>query len=804
MKIKKMFFAAIAMTTGALFTASCSQDELTNEMSVDNMVNATFTVESPEGISTRAIGDGTTVNVVKCVVYDAKGEKMELDQTLDLVDKKATYSVRLVKGQAYRVAFFAYNDKAGAYDVTDMKNIQVLGNQASNMENRDAFTAYADITAKQTMNAVDTVITLYRPFAQLNLGAYKEDVEAAKAAGVIVENSKITVTNVYTAFSAYDDAVVGGTSEMIFDMNAIPTESLSVDADKNGTNEQYEYLALNYLLVGDKNAEKALTDVTFTWKTEDGKTNDPVAQFTNVPVQRNYRTNIIGMLLTNPAQFNIVVDEKFEEPDYIVSQPWDGSTVVEPSSNETEWTISSPAEWVYLKQNGTKGKNIKLAADIDFGGYEVKGLSFTGEFDGNGHKMSNMTLLCGGSYYSNGLFQGDASSNVTVKNLTIENVNAECNNPDQGYVGTIFGDVQKGTVTLSNVNVKNTNLCGVQSVGGLVGFVADGATLNVENCNVDGSNIANYAVAKESGFVAGLVGRPVGTVNVTNSTVTNTTIDAYYAARRGEASIQPIVGNNTELTAGDDVKVIKKFLGAELNGTVYNTIEEALENINAGDKIALGEGIHTIPASAKGKTFSFVGAGVPANTIVKCDAAGADNLNAANITFENVTIESDGATYRGFTHVAGATYKNCIIKNQLTLYNDGQEALTFEGCTFEVSGDSYNLWTWGASVTFTKCTFNCDGKAALVYGGTPESTVTFNECTFNDNGGIDGKAAIETGDDYGSKYNIHINSCTVTGFDVTTPKKELGGDDLGTNVWGNKDRMTRENLNVFVNENEVY
>ena len=51
-----------------------------------------------------------------------------------------------------------------------MKNIELLGNQASNIEARDAFTNYIDITAAETMNTISKKVTLYRPFAQLNLG----------------------------------------------------------------------------------------------------------------------------------------------------------------------------------------------------------------------------------------------------------------------------------------------------------------------------------------------------------------------------------------------------------------------------------------------------------------------------------------------------------------------------------------------------------------------------------------------------------------------------------------------------------
>ena len=68
---------------------------------------------------------------------------------------------------------------------------------------------------------------------------------------------------------------------------------------------------MNYLLVGDINSEKSLTNVEFVWATADGKTNNPTSNFPNIRTQRNYRTNIIGKIITNPATFNLVVDASF-------------------------------------------------------------------------------------------------------------------------------------------------------------------------------------------------------------------------------------------------------------------------------------------------------------------------------------------------------------------------------------------------------------------------------------------------------------------------------------------------------------
>ena len=222
--------------------------------------------------------------------------------------------------------------------------------------------------------------------------------------------------------------------------------------------------------------------------------------------------------------------------------------------------------------------------------------------------------------------------------------------------------------------------------------------------------------------------------------------------------------------------------------------ELARATIENNATIILAAGDYTIPSSAKGKNLTFVGTGDAANTIIECKNDGYDNLNGSKVTFENLTIETDNETYRGFIHVSGATYKNCIIKNQLTLYSNG-DPLLFDNCTFHASGNNYNVWTWGTSATFKGCTFDCDGKAMLVYGGGT-SEVTFTDCIFNDFGGQNGKAAIETGNDYDATYTININNCKVNGFDVNSVS--------GSNVWGNKNSMAADKLNVIIDNVEVY
>ena len=122
-----------------------------------------------------------------------------------------------------------------------------------------------------------------------------------------------------------------------------------------------------------------------------------------------------------------------------------------------------------------------------------------------------------------------------------------------------------------------------------------------------------------------------------------------------------------------------------------------------------------------------------------------------------------------------------------------------------MSGDVYNIWTWGAkNAKFDSCTFNSDGKALLLYQeGTNTINLTVNNCTFNDNGGLTSmKAAIEIGDaPYGKTptYNVTVSGTTVNGYEINDE-----GYNTGTTLWGNKNSMPADRLNVTVDGVNVY
>lgn len=310
--MKKVLMSMASAVLALGLTTSCSEE-------TPNVANyeVTFAVEMEGEQASRAYNDGKSAKQLIFAVYEAGTENELKDLRQEGVrfndELKATVTTQLVKGKKYDFVFWAQPEAAATFDVTDMRHVKVSYQNANcNDDMRDAFyTAVNNYHAGK--NATDTVFILTRPFAQVNFAT--ADWTEAQKAGVGEVSTAVAVQSVYTQLNTYDGSVAGETTAE-FKLAAIPSgdnETLSCDMNKDNIKEDYRWLAMNYVLVP---ADVYMSNgVTLNVK---GATVDNTVAVPNVQMQRNYRTNIVGNLLTTQTVFNVVIEPTPMVPDYNV------------------------------------------------------------------------------------------------------------------------------------------------------------------------------------------------------------------------------------------------------------------------------------------------------------------------------------------------------------------------------------------------------------------------------------------------------------------------------------------------------
>lgn len=303
------YLAAAALT---MLAVSCNKEQVT-EVPDGQMVDVTFTAALPGEMATKALGDGQTAKTLYVSVYENDAEKThlgDLDKTAIFTDLKTQVTFSLVKGKTYNFVFWAQAEGATCYDIDDLKNIKISYEGAvANDENRDAF--YATRKELKVNGALTETIKLYRPFAQVNFGT--ADLFDAAAAGFIPAQSAFTATDVANVFDTFNaEGKVEGlaTDRVTFAKAEIPGGGETL-VTKDGT--KYLWMTMNYILPVGKQGEKHISNVTAEFIPENG---DPItASAPQAPVQNNYRTNILGNLLTSQVIFNVEIVPIFNEPD---------------------------------------------------------------------------------------------------------------------------------------------------------------------------------------------------------------------------------------------------------------------------------------------------------------------------------------------------------------------------------------------------------------------------------------------------------------------------------------------------------
>lgn len=235
-----------------------------------------------------------------------------------------------------------------------------------------------------------------------------------------------------------------------------------------------------------------------------------------------------------------------------------------------------------------------------------------------------------------------------------------------------------------------------------------------------------------------------------------------------------IYGNLLTSTTDMNVEIDPAFSDADYNELIVDDNDELKKELATdGAVVKLAPNTtYRLPANVGDNIHIF------GNEGAKIEVPAAVQWHGKTATFHNVKLVYGQSNNVGIQHANTVNYENCEIEGKMFSYAANSE---FVSCVFTQNAVDYNIWTYGSqNIKFTNCTFNCKGKAALLYneGAVVAQTATFENCTFNASAQAAGKAAIEI-DSRFTSYDVNINNCVETGF--------APGSVSGNSLWNQKD-----------------
>ncbi len=423
---------------------ACTSDETL--MTSGEEINAEFNISLPEGIATKAISDGLTAVYLTYAVYrvnDNEEQKLmsSVVQSNCLVKRQTTVNIPLTTGQDYKIVFWADAGPDSPYTIdleasTMTMDYATESSLAANDENRDAFYAVVELTKVDGQTKSQSA-TLSRPFAQLNFGTddLQRPIVASNAPVADITFSVKMPAGLATTLSLIDGTVSGATENVItFSAQGTPNDPFPVDG--------YSYAAMNYILCGANNAEEkeVLSDPVAFTASHAGLGDDVVCTVYNVPLQRNFRTNIYGSLITSPTAYEVEIEPYYDDKYHYILY-------------KGEWYPLYDTEEEILAAIAAGGY-VGLGCDVEVTGGLV--LSKSASIDLNGYTLTVDTLSTTADLrIVNGSIETSTALTATDSTtLTLDSVSVVCETEEGYYTYAVYGDsCSKIVVTDSEVSM---------------------------------------------------------------------------------------------------------------------------------------------------------------------------------------------------------------------------------------------------------------------------------------------------------------------------------------------------------------
>lgn len=756
--MKTKLFKTLAATAMSVLAIACAKEPVAGVAGDGETTEVSFNVEVPgETVVTKGISDASTTDELICQVFLNDGNYTpvpELTQkvAVDAATHKAKVEFSLVKGNKYAFIFWAQASGTDYYETSDLRSVKMnVNNVKANEPKMDAFWATATQTATSTPSKNN--IIMYRALAQVNFGAVLP--AQGRADAVTVTKSTISMKGVPDTFHPFlggKSTACEGSVDITFVENATIDENLTV------ASVDYSYLATAYVFA--PKSDQKLTDAKATFTMSTGKTTS--ISVPNVPIQGNYRTNILGDLLTVGATFNVKIDSEFKG----VDKTYDAVS----SSLEKGATVTLSNDYSVAKKSTGVCIAVGVTSELNLNGKNFSNV--------NGATANKAALQVHGKLTINGdgevYCEGGAVNNAIIV--------------EQGGHLVING----GTYNVGKASSKKSN-----------------ATIYVEGPDIDGRS---GTVEIHGGTFKAEAGEDGTTSYVLNQkdaittacfTVYGGTFIGFNPANVNEAhgAITSFVAPGYKSVKVSDTPETWEVQDATVSATTQEDFNNAAAQPNA--VVSIPAGSFTAPASvADGVTIKGVD-----GTVIDIEDKVVSGYK--NVTFQNVTVKTGTADYKGFQHATGVlTFESCTFTGKHFGYGEKE---VYKNCTFKQDENDYSMWTYGANIDYIGCTFTGKGKFINVFNeGLEKKTINFDGCTFN-NVGSENKPAINAkgtstanGVVTNLAFEINIKNCSVTG-----PFPTVGTGNLTTNggLWQVDDPvsdMAQNKVKVTVNGAVVY
>lgn len=709
--MNKNLFKTFAIAAMAVLAGACAKEQVAS--GDGETVEMTFNVDVPETtITTKGLSDAASVNELICQVFlkGAKDENKhfvytpvpELTQNVAVVGGKATVKFSLVKGQTYSFAFWAQTSETGYYNTDDLRSVTMNTNLVkANDPKMDAFFAIKD-EARVTVS-YSKKVSLKRALAQVNFGTKKY---SGRSDELKAQKSYVTLTgvpNVFHPFMSGDSFACEGSETVKFnEKEVISDETLSVN------DAEYSYLASVYVFA--LNPNNTITDASAVVTLSNGKTTTIKAP--NVPVKRNFRTNILGDLLTVDAVWNVDVAPEFDG----------GDTYDSVVANLTKGATVTLTEDYNIGKSNYSGLVIPVGTEsvLNLNGYTISNKNTSNSNKAALDVRGTLTINGDGTVYSTGSEMVRDESNSKCENAVVVEQGGHL--IINGGIYNVGKDKDGKCNSTIYVDIDIYGRSGSVEINGGVFMNEEGSNGHAFVLNQNDKITKNCFSVKGGTFVGF---NPAD--NNSDGAHTNYVAEGYRAVET--------TYNGKQAWKVEAIPAVTTQEG--LNDAIADVAEGSTATVNLG----AGEFTTYDNTSLKGKnvTVSYIGAGADKTTFAvgtdnhtKGEANGDYSLDGVTkASFKNMTIKVDNDNYRGYIRVKELEFENCVFENRISYWGVGK--VTFKNCTFNQTADDYNLWTYsGKDFLFDGCTFNSQGKCINAFkdGGQCEYTITIRNCHF--------------------------------------------------------------------------